>query len=345
MKKLIYITFIGLLGLLLSCEEDDLVTISDNPTVPTITTMPDLTLERTNGTDTLTFEGTEVDPGFVASVNYYLEACASGNEFADVISIKSGITPVFKIVESDLNELLLKKFDGDATSSVDFRIRAVLVIDAGTGAPGVSDGTFTYSSETTTKDVTLYGLPRLDLLNSGIEQKVESSLGNGEYSGYVNLDDTKSFTLYNPDNDITYGGSGGTLVKDGDALTPPVTGWNSLSVDINNMTYELEAFQIGLIGDATPNGWSDPDQKMDYDSKSGLWTITLDLVVGTVKFRVNDDWSGSINLGLGDDDHSEYTLDNLWNSGSSQNIPIDEAGNYTITLSIGSTYSATITKN
>ena len=85
---------------------------------------------------------------------------------------------------------------------------------------------------------------------------------------------------------------------------------------------------------------------MEYDYQSNLWTITLDLTAGTVKFRVNDDWSGSINLGIGDADHPEYTINNLWNSGSSQNIPIASAGNYTITLFIGSsTYSCTITKN
>ena len=37
MKKLIYLTFIGLLGLLFSCKEDgDQVYILDNPVAPTI---------------------------------------------------------------------------------------------------------------------------------------------------------------------------------------------------------------------------------------------------------------------------------------------------------------------
>jgi hypothetical protein len=102
---------------------------------------------------------------------------------------------------------------------------------------------------------------------------------------------------------------------------------------------------IGLIGDATPNAWNSPDSKMDYDAQSGLWTITLDLVVGSVKVRANDTW-GSINLGLGDATHTGYSLTNLWNNGSSQNIPIATAGNYTIKVLIGtSTYSMTITKN
>jgi len=347
MKKLIYITFIGLLGLLYSCEKDgDQVFLPENPVAPSIVSMPDLTLERNNGTDILEFVGTPVDAGFVASTKYFLEACAAGDGFNNVTIIQSNIEGTsFKIAESDLNGMLLKKFPADETSSIDFRIRSSLVVDAGTGAPGAADDSFTYNSATQTENVTLYGLPRLDLINSGIDQKIESALGNGEYFGYVKLDETMPFSLLDPDNSDTYGGSNGTLSADGAAIDPISTGWHQLSANLNDLTYELLDFRIGLIGDATPNGWDAPDQKMEYNPQSGIWSITLDLVVGTCKFRVNDDWSGSINLGLGDADHPEYTLDNLWNNGSSQNIPIDAAGNYTITLSIGSTYSATITKN
>jgi hypothetical protein len=347
MKKLIYITFIGLLGLLYSCEKDgDQVFILENPVAPTIASMPDLTLERTNGTEILEFVGTPLDPGFVASTKYFLEACAAGNGFTKVISIANDIEPTsFQISVSDLNSLFLKSFTADEVSSVDFRIRSQLVVDGGTGAAGVSDDTYTYSSETENANVTLYGLPRLDILNSGTDQKIESALGNGEYFGYIKLDETMSFNLYDPDNEVTYGGSGGVLTANGDAIAPISTGWHQLSASVNDNTYELLDFRIGLIGDATPNGWDAPDQKMEYSSQTGLWSITLDLVVGTCKFRVNDDWSGSVNLGIGDDDNPEYTLDNLWNNGSSQNIPIDVAGNYTVTLSIGTTYSATFTKN
>ena len=343
MKNKIFILFIGLIGLFASCEKDgEQIVMLDNPIVPTIVSIPDLTLERNNGLNVLEFVGTPVDPGFVASAKYFLEADESGNDFTNPTPILNGIVPTsFKITVSDLNGILLKKFPADVVSSVEFRIRSVLVVDAGTGAQ-----TFEYVSETTSANVTLYGLPRLDLLDSGIDQKIESALGDGVYFGYVKLDLTTPFTLKNPDTEIVYGGSDLILAENGDAFVPFSTGWHKLSANLNDLTYELLDFRIGLIGDATPNGWSAPDQKMEYNPATGVWSITLDLVVGTCKFRVNDDWSGSINLGLGDDDNPEYTLDNLWNSGSSQNIPIAEAGNYTIKLSIGTTnYSATITKN
>jgi starch-binding outer membrane protein SusE/F len=347
MKNRLYILFVGLLGLLSSCEEDGTkVVMLDSPVAPTLTAVPNLTLQRANGTNILAFTGTAVDPGFKSSATYFLEADAAGGDFSKPLSIKSGIEPNFQISVSDINGILLKKFTADKATSADFRIRAVLVVDAGTGARGTSANPFEYSSNKVTVNVAPYGLPRLDLLNSGIDQKIESALGNGEYTGYVKLSLTKPFTLYDPDKKITYGGSGGTLSANGAALNPVSDGWHKLSVSTNNMSYKLLDFRIGLIGDATPNGWSAPDQKMNYNNESGLWEITLNLVVGSVKFRINDDWSGSINLGIGNSDHPEYTLSNLWNSGSSQNIPIAAAGNYTIKLHIGeSTYSATITKN
>ena len=91
---------------------------------------------------------------------------------------------------------------------------------------------------------------------------------------------------------------------------------------------------IGLIGSATPNGWDTPDQKMDYDSKTGTWSITVDLIDGDIKFRKNDGWAW--NLG--------GTHDNLTQGGDNLSV---SAGNYTITLTIinDATGTCTIVKN
>jgi starch-binding outer membrane protein SusE/F len=351
MKKnlIIYLTFIGLISIVTGCENDGTITtMLDNPVVPTIKTMPDLTLLRANGTQTLEFVGTSVDPGFTASATYYLEACVSGTDFADPVTIYSGVQDtLIKITVSDLNGMLLKKFDSDVASAADFRIRSVLVVDSGTGAPGTSTDPMEYSSSVKTVDVTPYGLPRLDLINSGRIQKIESALGDGNYLGYVWLSAENAFTLEDPDADIIYGTDNEEdLVADGPAIPVAEDGWYKLTVSTNDLTYVLKLFNVGLIGSATPNGWSDPDQKMEYDAQVGYWYITLDLIVGECKFRINDVWDDGINLGIGDDDNPDYTISNLWNNGSSQNIPVTEAGNYTVKLYIGtSTYSCTFTKN
>lgn len=343
MKKILYFTFIGLICLLFSCQKDETkVVLSDSPIVPTIKTLPNLTLQRTHGKDTLLFVGTPVNPGFNASATYFLEACIAGTNFKDSVVLLSGVQDsVLKITVSDLDGILLKKFPADQVSSVDFRIRSVLSVDAGTGAPGTGNKLFVYTSASKTANVTIYGVPRLDLIGSGLTQKIESALGDGNYFGFVKLDATKAFTVNDPDANIVYGDKNGALSVNGAGISVATNGWYKLNVDTKGLTYKLAPYKVGLIGDATPNGWNAPDTKMDYDSKTGSWYITVALVDGTFKFRCNDDWNSGINLGLG----TGYSLDNLYNSGSSSNIPIT-AGNYTIRLYIlSSSYKCTITKN
>ncbi len=320
--SIILLVLIGLYGLF-GCEKDETkIIMKASPTPPTIKTLPDLTLKRSEGTKVLEFVGTPVDPGFKASATYYLEACLKGNNFADAITIYSGVQDEsIKITVSDLNGLLLKKFPGDQVSSVDFRIRAVLVVDAGTGARGTSNDPFEYSSASTNANVTIYGLPRLELIDSGLAQKVESKLGDGKYSGFVKLDATKPFTLKDPDANIIYGASGAALAVNGSALTVSASGWYKMNVDTKALTYSLAPYMIGLVGSATPNGWDAPDQKMDYDSKTDSWRITIDLKAGDIKFRLNDGWAW--NLG--------GTTAKLVHNGD--NITV-AAGNYTIALTI-----------
>jgi hypothetical protein len=347
MKKniLIYLTFIGLTALFTSCEKDgEMVKMLSNPVEPTLQTLPDLTLERVNGTQMLEFVGTPVDPGFTASATYYLDACAAGTNFADPVVVYSGKeAKSIKISVSDLNGMLLKKFPADATTSLDFRLRAVLVVDAGTGAPGTSTDPFSYASAVQNANVTLYGLPRLNLIGSGMDQKVESALGNGSYTGLVKLNTANPFTMLDPDANITYGASGAALAVDGDPIVPPANGWHRLNVDVNNLTYDISAYMIGLVGSATPNGWDTPDQKMDYDAATGIWSITVDLVDGEIKFRLNDAWAWNLGYRPGGTD-----LTDLYHNGD--NIAVT-AGNYTITLTIinptgpNETGSCTIVKN
>jgi hypothetical protein len=339
-KKLIYLILVGVAGLLFSCEKDeDKVYMSENPIPPTIVTMPDLTLRRTNASEMLEFKGTPVDPGFQASTTYFLEACASGNNFANVTGITSGIQDTsFKISVSDLNSLFLKNFPADQASTVDFRIRAVLIADAGTGV-----ASFTYNSEIKTTDVTPYGLPRLDLIGSGTDQKIESAAGDGIYTGIVKMDVTKPFTLRDPDTGTEYGASGSALAVNGSGITAGENGWHQLDVDINALTYSLSPYLVGVVGEFT--GWgSNPDHLMEYDQSKGYWYITMDLPAGPMKFRLNSKWD--VNWGPGADTNLPANGGTLSLPNSSGNIIISAAGNYTIHLTLsGSSGSVTFIKN
>lgn len=325
-KLILMISVIALASLFSACEKDEeKVVMLTNPNPPAINTIPDLLLERSKAADIIVFKGTAVDPGFQASATYLLEAAAAGTNFSNAVLLFSGVSvEEIKFVVSDLNGILLKHFPADTEVSVDFRIRSLLVIDAGISNP------MEYISETKTSTVFLYGLPRLDLIGSGMDQKIESASGGSQYSGYVKLDPNQPFTLHDPDADITYGASGSNLVVDGAAILAPGLGYHILSVDTEALTYNMEAYMIGLVGSATPNGWDSPDQKMDYNPANGTWHITIDLVDGEFKFRKNDGWAW--NLG--------GTTNSLVQGGDNLQV---SAGNYTITLTIINDTTGTFT--
>ncbi len=100
----------------------------------------------------------------------------------------------------------------------------------------------------------------------------------------------------------------------------------------NAYTYSVNRW--GVIGDATPGGWS-TDTNMTWDAVKGVLKVTLNLTVGSFKFRANDDWAinyGGTNLGA-------------LNPGG-DNIPVTVAGNYTLTLDVlKAVPSCTVTKN
>ena len=112
----------------------------------------------------------------------------------------------------------------------------------------------------------------------------------------------------------------GTLQSGGANIPVDLESDYAVTLDLstpNVYTYILNRW--GLIGSATPGGW-DSDQNMTWDATNSVFTITLDLTAGEVKYRANDGWD--VNLG------GELTA--LTSGGA--NIAISEAGSYTITL-------------
>ena len=94
-------------------------------------------------------------------------------------------------------------------------------------------------------------------------------------------------------------------------------------LELYDLTYSVLKTDWGLIGDATPGGW-DADTNMTYSMDTKTWTLTTDLSVGNIKFRANDNWD----LNYGDDN-----FDGSMEQGGTD-IPIEEAGNYTIVLNL-----------
>ena len=127
------------------------------------------------------------------------------------------------------------------------------------------------------------------------------------------------------------GDAAGTLKHDGANI--PITEAGDYHIELDLSTphaYTYKQYSWGLIGDAQ-GSWS-TDKNMTWDATKKVFTITVDLVVGAVKFRANDDWA--VNYG--------GALDALTPGGD--NIAIGTAGNYTITFDPFG-LKATVTKN
>lgn len=342
-RILIYLT-LGLVTLLTFCKKDETrVIMLDNPVAPVLTA-PSLALSRANGANAISFAGTKLNVGFQASVSYYLEADAVGNNFKNALVVYNGIQDtLIKFTVADLNTILLKKFNEDVTTPVELRLRAVVVADAGTGVAAKE-----YSSNVVSTNITLYGLPRLDLISgSEVIGKVQSPLGDGNYSGYVKLDAAKPVQFKNPDNGKVYGG-GASISEGGAAISISNSGYYKVAVSTVAKTSSMEAYMIGLVGSATPNGWNSPDSKMDYDSKSATWKITINLTDDQVKFRLNDGWATNWGgKGTADGSADNYASDGVSVplTAGGKNIALKGgAGNYTITLDIANS-TAKIVKN
>jgi hypothetical protein len=332
MKKnlLIYLTFIGLVGLLFSCEKEGTkAVLSDTPVPPSLTTIPSLVLKRASGLNVLEFVGTAVNPGFQSSVTYYLEGCAKGNNFVDAFQILSDKQDLsMKITVADLDGILLKKFPADAVSSVDFRIRASLSLSSGTR-------TYEYSSATKSADVTTYGPPTLAFTVAGTAQGVVSAGDNKVYTGWIYTDGTP-FQFTNKDDGKKYGGVlvageiSCALTENGPAIALPAGAYN-MTADINTgvMKMTIADVTIGIIGDAV-GGWGD-DTKMVYNFTDKTWNITKTITAGGFKFRTHNSWA-AVNVAY---DPAGHDLNKLYqNDGKndSQNIDNVPPGKYIIKL-------------
>ncbi len=122
--------------------------------------------------------------------------------------------------------------------------------------------------------------------------------------------------------DYNYGSTagGGKLDAGGTNIPISLEADYAVTLDLSHpQEYTFSANRWGIIGSATADGWNS-DQNMTWDAVHGVFTATLNLVAGEIKFRANDDWG--VNLG-GD-------LGALTAGGA--NIPVATAGSYTVTL-------------
>ena len=166
---------------------------------------------------------------------------------------------------------------------------------------------------------------------------ISTATSNGLAEGYVYLTQggIKLVTDHSWDDAHTFGddGSGG-LTNPGNNISVPAEGYYRIRANLSDMTYSLVLTNWGVIGDATPQEWSD-ETPLEYDAGSMKWRGVVHFTANYFKFRANHDWG--FNYGSNDNDG------NLQPDGA--NIPVAMEADYAIELDLSTPNEYTYTAN
>ena len=261
---------------------------------------------------TIGWEDPILDASLPVDVKYVIQAATPGTDFTTPIEVgKVTNMNTLSLTNAQLNAIATQTgVPVDTAGDVELRILATITDAA-------SSTVLERISSSLTINVTTY-LTVLDLSTTwGIVGSAANDWGatpdlplyktdvDGVLVAYVNLLDGEYKFRENNDwgNNIGLGATPGTLSSNGGNIAV-TAGSYKITVDLNNNTYTEEAFSLGLVGSATPNGWDGPDFVLEYDQFSDVFRGIVTLVDGEMKFRVNNDWA--TNWG---DDGMDGTLD------------------------------------
>ena len=257
------------------------------------------------------------DPILSSSLNldiqYIVEVDLPANNFAAPIELGSvNNMNEISFTNAKLNGAAIEAgIPVDANGDLAIRVRSI-IIDANTGTV----------LERTTPEVTINVTTYLTVLDLSTTWGVVGSAANnwgatpdlpffktdvdGVLAAYVTLTDGEIKFRENNDWANNYGSdssTGGNLVAGGGNLTVSV-GAYKIVLDLNNLTYTIENFSLGIVGGAYNNWGATPDFMLEYDQYSNVFRGIVNLIDGEMKFRMNNDWGS--NWG---DDGNDGTLD------------------------------------
>lgn len=282
------------LGVFTACEKDEERLLLNETAVPVATLSSQnivLTRDRADA-DVLTINWAKPEYGFNAASTYTILIDKKGGDFskAQTVTVGNALTKTFKAAE--LNTLLIALgLTPGAAADVDFRVQSTL------------GPTTRLSSVVSTVRATPY-LDRLDLSTTwgvvgsatpngwnGPDVPFFRQQGNasGDLVAYTTLTDGEIKFRQNNAWDVNLGGSAGKLVANGDNIKV-TAGTYRITFNPTALTYKIEPFSLGVVGDATPNGWNGPDVPFVYDPSTDQWRAIVTLKAGDIKFRLNNAW-------------------------------------------------------
>ncbi|MFD1294522.1 SusE domain-containing protein [Lutibacter holmesii] len=320
MKKILnnILILFSITTFLVGCEQEDYTVLSDDANTVVSLDVSEVVLVPENADqNALTVSWTDPDFGYNAGVVYQVTFTNIDQE--TTVSAGTDLSKAFETTQ--LNKMLLGiGLAGDTPTPVDVKVTIVL------------SAYKQIVSNTSTFTATIYE----DKLDLSTEWGVVGSATPNGWDGpdvpffttsesnvlvaYPTLTDGEIKFRTNNSWVVNYGDTGldGALDSGGDNI-PVSAGMYKILMNVSTLTYTIEPFTWGLVGDATENSWDGPDMPLTYDSYSDTWKAIVTLGTGEWKFRLNNDWS--VNYG-------DTGLDGALESGG-DNIPVT-AGNYLV---------------
>lgn len=310
--------------------------LSATPGSPSITSPKDgasYVLQKDKAQDTLfTMKWDPASYGYKAAVDYSIELSKQGDNFSNPVKVGDANLPTFSISVGDMNTLLMGLgYTPGQAATVQMRVNASITDSVGGQMSNPISMTFTPYS-----DYSYIYVPGDYQAASGYTNDWSPAdapplamVGNKTYEGYVYMINSAGSCLFKFTNDQTWdlnwgaGSTPGSLAENASNLVSPDTGYYKINVDLNAMTYTMLKTTWAVIGDATPGAW-DTGTPMKYDPVNKVWTVTMNLTAGNIKFRANGSWD--LNYG---DGGNGMLVEN-----GNDNIPVATAGKYKIIMDL-----------
>ncbi len=314
------ITKIALLScvLLAGCEKEDKTTVDTSAaTLTTQLSANKVVLEEANASKealTLTFTP---NLGSVDTPLKYQAVFSYGSKTETKLFTSKKVT--YTVAELNRIARTLKLPVGQAA---DVKIATTLLVGDSYATKGTSENTISINSYQTLISPSIWGVVGSAAPNGW--DGPDASMWNIDNNlvAFTTLKQGKIKFRSNNKWDENYGGSGGKLAKNGADIDVTVTGKVRITMNLSSLTYKIEKYSWGIIGNGA-KGWGDTDDiAMTYNGQLDQWEATnVELNNGEIKFRLNNSWG--TNYG--------YVSDGVLKSGAG-NIPV-KAGIYDISFS------------
>ncbi|MFD0991892.1 SusE domain-containing protein [Tenacibaculum geojense] len=271
-----------------------------------------------------------IDANLGLDIEYIIEVATPDTDFASPIELaRLSNTVMFDLTNAQLNAAAQSSgILPDTSGDIEVRVKSTITNSTGDTLVRIGDAvTITVTTYLTVLDLsTTWGIvgsaandwgatPDLPFYQTDVD---------GVLAAYVTLIDGEIKFRENNDwtNNLGDNGADGTLESGGSNIAI-TAGAYKITLNLNNNTYTIEAFSLGIVGSVYNDWGATPDFMLEYDPYSDVFRGIVTLLDGEMKFRMNNDWE--VNYG---DDGADGTLEM-----GSDNIVVS-AGNYIVTVNL-----------